>query len=187
MADAYSWSSKQSYKTDYVWHDLTTEDPVHPASGVEYVLKGPELLHLLPVLDFARRLRRHILVLLHLQLPGREQEEDAYRAISRAHDRRKKWSSFDLGQYGVAAARIGTGADAAMQTGEKHGRHRGLEPSPPQQPTTSSEPTRSRRRRRPAGPTRWRRSSRTTPAWPPPRTPSPLGGRKRMRAWHSRA
>ncbi|CAM8970552.1 unnamed protein product [Rhodiola kirilowii] len=44
MASRYSWSCKRSYKTGFVWHDLSEDDLIHPASGSEYVLKGSELI-----------------------------------------------------------------------------------------------------------------------------------------------
>ncbi|RDX62863.1 Protein UPSTREAM OF FLC, partial [Mucuna pruriens] len=40
----YSWSSKRSYKSGYVWYDLALKDIIHPAEGGEYVLKGSELV-----------------------------------------------------------------------------------------------------------------------------------------------
>ncbi|KAL9677380.1 hypothetical protein QQ045_005609 [Rhodiola kirilowii] len=39
----YSWSSKRSYKTGYVWHDLSEDDLIVPVNGHEYILKGSEL------------------------------------------------------------------------------------------------------------------------------------------------
>nr|XP_010918909.1 protein UPSTREAM OF FLC [Elaeis guineensis] len=44
MAAIYSWSCKRSYKSGFVWHDLSEDDLVLPAHGNEYVLKGSELL-----------------------------------------------------------------------------------------------------------------------------------------------
>ncbi|KAH9624377.1 hypothetical protein KSS87_011889, partial [Heliosperma pusillum] len=44
MAFHYSWSSKRSYKSGYVWHDLGENDYIHPVHGGEYVLKGSEIL-----------------------------------------------------------------------------------------------------------------------------------------------
>ncbi|KAI4345217.1 hypothetical protein L6164_012359 [Bauhinia variegata] len=40
----YSWSCKRSYKSGYVWYDLSADDVIHPAEGAEYVLKGSQLL-----------------------------------------------------------------------------------------------------------------------------------------------
>ncbi|KAL9688078.1 hypothetical protein QQ045_032491 [Rhodiola kirilowii] len=44
MASRYSWSCKRSYKTGFVWHDLSVDDLIHPTTGSEYVLKGSELI-----------------------------------------------------------------------------------------------------------------------------------------------
>ncbi|VAH96274.1 unnamed protein product [Triticum turgidum subsp. durum] len=43
MAAKYSWSCKRSYKTGFVWHDLSADDLLLPTQGTEYVLKGSEL------------------------------------------------------------------------------------------------------------------------------------------------
>ncbi|VAH70383.1 unnamed protein product [Triticum turgidum subsp. durum] len=139
MADAYSWSSKRSYKTGYVWHDLTADDPVHPASGAEYVLKGSELLRLLPAPAYPRddsAGSSSSSSSSSCQAGSETTKKMPAAAVSRAHGRRKNWSSFDLGEYRVAAARGGAGADAATQTDDRCGRRRGPEPSPPQEPTT---------------------------------------------------
>lgn len=44
MASIYSWSCKRSYKSGFVWHDLSEDDLISPAHGSEYVLKGSELV-----------------------------------------------------------------------------------------------------------------------------------------------
>ncbi|WOL05404.1 hypothetical protein Cni_G14132 [Canna indica] len=44
MAAMYSWSCKRSYKSGFVWHDLSEDDLILPAQGNEYVLKGSEIL-----------------------------------------------------------------------------------------------------------------------------------------------
>ncbi|KAE8771576.1 hypothetical protein D1007_56531 [Hordeum vulgare] len=51
---AYSWFSKRSCKTGYIWHDLITDDPMHPASNAEYVLKGSEMLRILTTQAYLR-------------------------------------------------------------------------------------------------------------------------------------
>ncbi|VAH86602.1 unnamed protein product [Triticum turgidum subsp. durum] len=132
MADAYSWSSKRSYKAGYVWHDLTADDPVHPASGAEYVLKGSELLPLLPAPPYPRDASAgssSSSSTSSCQAGSENNKKMPAVGISRAHGRRKNWSSFDLGEYRVAAARGGAGADAATQTDERRGRRRGPEPT----------------------------------------------------------
>lgn len=44
MASMYSWSSKRSYKSGFVWHDLCEDDLILPAHGDEYILKGSEII-----------------------------------------------------------------------------------------------------------------------------------------------
>ncbi|XP_056693400.1 protein SOSEKI 3 isoform X2 [Spinacia oleracea] len=44
MASMYSWSSKRSYKSGFVWHDLCEDDLILPAHGDEYILKGSEVI-----------------------------------------------------------------------------------------------------------------------------------------------
>jgi len=89
MADAYSWSSKRSYRNGYVWQDLAEDDLVHPAHGTdEYVLKGS------PLLLFPQQ----------PPPPARRDASSASSASSSGHNtragrRRKNWSSFDLGEY----------------------------------------------------------------------------------------
>ncbi|CAA6655434.1 unnamed protein product [Spirodela intermedia] len=48
MAAMYSWSCKRSYKSGFVWHDLSEDDLILPAQGNEYVLKGSEILNASP-------------------------------------------------------------------------------------------------------------------------------------------
>ncbi|KAF8396521.1 hypothetical protein HHK36_018145 [Tetracentron sinense] len=43
MPSMYSWSCKRSYKTGFVWQDLSEDDLILPTQGNEYVLKGSEL------------------------------------------------------------------------------------------------------------------------------------------------
>ncbi|KAH9295893.1 hypothetical protein KI387_039481, partial [Taxus chinensis] len=44
----FSWSCKRSYKSGYVWHDLSDDDVICPVDGVEYVLKGSEVFQTCP-------------------------------------------------------------------------------------------------------------------------------------------
>ncbi|XP_042422715.1 protein SOSEKI 2-like isoform X2 [Zingiber officinale] len=44
MLSHFSWSCKRGYKNGYVWNDLTEDDVIYPADGVEYVLKGSEII-----------------------------------------------------------------------------------------------------------------------------------------------
>lgn len=126
MADAYSWSSKRSYKNGYVWHDLTADDPVHPANGNEYVLKGSELL-VLPFLAPPRP--RDGSASSSSSTSSCEPNKNRLPAASGRAGRRKNWSSFDLGEYRVAAVSRGGetfAADAATQTDERRGRRRNV-------------------------------------------------------------
>ncbi|GLJ50040.1 hypothetical protein SUGI_1064310 [Cryptomeria japonica] len=43
LPSMFSWSYKRSYKSGYVWNDLSEDDILYPADGVEYVLKASEL------------------------------------------------------------------------------------------------------------------------------------------------
>nr|XP_043610794.1 protein SOSEKI 5-like [Erigeron canadensis] len=45
MAALYSWSSKRTYRSGFVWHDLSENDFIYPAHGHEYILKGSELVY----------------------------------------------------------------------------------------------------------------------------------------------
>lgn len=48
MPGMYSWSCKRSYKSGFVWQDLSEDDLILPAHGNEYILKGSELLDRTP-------------------------------------------------------------------------------------------------------------------------------------------
>ncbi|KAK3146425.1 hypothetical protein QOZ80_3BG0265960 [Eleusine coracana subsp. coracana] len=52
MASMYSWSCKRSYKNGFVWHDLSEDDLVLPATDGEYILKGSELMDQSPTGQF---------------------------------------------------------------------------------------------------------------------------------------
>ncbi|KAH7520631.1 hypothetical protein FEM48_Zijuj08G0165400 [Ziziphus jujuba var. spinosa] len=64
MPALYSWSCKRSYKNGYVWNDLAENDVIYPAEGLEYVLKGSELVE-----GCSERLQQ-------LQLGNRQQVQD---------------------------------------------------------------------------------------------------------------
>lgn len=44
MPSHFSWSCKRGYKNGYVWNDLAEDDVIYPTDGVEYVLKGSEII-----------------------------------------------------------------------------------------------------------------------------------------------
>lgn len=48
MPGIYSWSCKRSYKSGFVWQDLSEDDLILPSQGNEYILKGSELLDQTP-------------------------------------------------------------------------------------------------------------------------------------------
>ncbi|XP_024971223.1 protein UPSTREAM OF FLC-like isoform X2 [Cynara cardunculus var. scolymus] len=115
MANMYSWSFKRSYKSGYVWYDLSEDDLVEATNGHDYVLKGSELLE------------------THESLIPTEANHNCSSTITPAaamiRQRNQSWSSFDNPQeYMVVkcessrelAARFA--ADAATQTEEQRRR-----------------------------------------------------------------
>ncbi|KAG6508288.1 protein SOSEKI 2-like [Zingiber officinale] len=44
MPSHFSWSCKRSSKNGYVWNDFAEDDVIYPTDGVEYVLKGSEII-----------------------------------------------------------------------------------------------------------------------------------------------
>ncbi|KAK3028826.1 hypothetical protein RJ639_038653 [Escallonia herrerae] len=124
MSDMYSWSSKRSYRSGYVWHDLTEDDLIRPTNGHEYVLKGSELHQ--SSLSITPREKVSPQNLLEASTPSEHTGD-----IAAVFKRNQSWSSFDnppeyrvyrsessRGFAGVAAA------DAATQTDEKGRRRR---------------------------------------------------------------
>ncbi|KAI3757984.1 hypothetical protein L6452_05530 [Arctium lappa] len=115
MANMYSWSFKRSYKSGYVWHDLSEDDLVEATNGHDYVLKGSELLE------------TH-----ESQIPtdaNHTGDNCTTAAATMIRQRTQSWSSFDNPQeYMVVkcessrelAARFA--ADAATQTEEQRRR-----------------------------------------------------------------
>ncbi|BFG34214.1 hypothetical protein CerSpe_204880 [Prunus speciosa] len=126
MASLYSWSSKRSYKTGFVWHDLSENDFIHPSHGHEYVLKGSELLDP-PVNSLAlksassRSLRPP---------PEAEKPGDDFDSPLIVRRRNQSWSSIDLNEYKVYKTEsVGesagkAAADASTQTDDKRHRRR---------------------------------------------------------------
>ncbi|KAM1900466.1 hypothetical protein ACFX14_029410 [Malus domestica] len=121
MALMYSWSSKRSYRTGFVWHDLTENDLIYPSHGHEYVLKGSELLdpplnHLALETASSRSLRPP---------PEALKSGDDFDSPVISRRRNQSWSSIDLNEYKVYKTEsVGesTGkaaADASTQTDDK--------------------------------------------------------------------
>ncbi|KAH7836712.1 hypothetical protein Vadar_004644 [Vaccinium darrowii] len=129
MATMYSWSSKRGYKNGFVWHDLSENDFIYPASGKEYVLKGSELLDggSLSLISksndspFSSSFRK----------PPPEtrpsgDDSDFPAAVTRR--RNQSWSAIDLHEYQVYKAEStgesSAAADASTQTDDKRRRRR---------------------------------------------------------------
>ncbi|XP_068312070.1 protein SOSEKI 5-like isoform X2 [Pyrus communis] len=126
MALMYSWSSKRSYRTGFVWHDLTENDLIYPSHGQEYVLKGSDLLdpplnHLALETASSRSLRPQ---------PEALKSGDDFDSPVILRRRNQSWSSIDLNEYKVYKTEsVGesTGkaaADASTQTDDKRHRRR---------------------------------------------------------------
>ncbi|CAN0853996.1 Protein SOSEKI 5 [Linum grandiflorum] len=139
MASLYSWSSKRSYKSGFVWHDLAEDDFIYPAHGNEYVLKGSELPEPSPPLvqsaeDAFRSLKVSAEIHGHHKPSSSSASSDelvagpARPAIVRR--RNQSWSSVDLSEYKVYKAEPFSqssrrlAADAATQTDDKRRRRR---------------------------------------------------------------
>uniref|UniRef100_A0A7N0RA48 SOSEKI DIX-like domain-containing protein n=1 Tax=Kalanchoe fedtschenkoi TaxID=63787 RepID=A0A7N0RA48_KALFE len=85
MAGTYSWSSKRSYKNGFVWHDLSENDFIHPVHGLEYVLKGSEILLLADADEPGRHVHSNELVKKSL-------EEDSGSNLGVSGRRNQPWS-----------------------------------------------------------------------------------------------
>ncbi|KAK2987780.1 hypothetical protein RJ640_030670 [Escallonia rubra] len=123
MSDMYSWSSKRSYRSGYVWHDLTEDDLIRPTNGHEYVLKGSELHQSLGITPREKVSPQN---LLEASTPSEHTGD-----IAAVFKRNQSWSSFDNPQeYRVYRSESSRGfagvaaADAATQTDEKGRRRR---------------------------------------------------------------
>ncbi|KAM1653965.1 hypothetical protein ACFX2K_006415 [Malus domestica] len=126
MALMYSWSSKRSYKTGFVWHDLTEDDLIHPSHGHEYVLKGSELLdpplnHMALETASSRSLRPP---------PEALKSAEDFESPVISRQRNQSWSSIDLNEYkvykteSVGESARKAAADASTQTDENRHRRR---------------------------------------------------------------
>ncbi|CAN1150370.1 Protein SOSEKI 5 [Linum perenne] len=133
MAGLYSWSSKRSYKSGFVWHDLAEDDFIYPAHGSEYVLKGSELLEPSPPVESAedsfRSLKAPAEIHGHKPSSSTSSEELVNRPVVQRR-RNQSWSSIDLSEYKVYKAEPFSqssrrlAADAATQTDDKRRRRR---------------------------------------------------------------
>ncbi|CAI9302803.1 unnamed protein product [Lactuca saligna] len=118
MSNMYSWSFKRSYKTGYVWHDVSEDDLIESTNGHghDYVLKGSELLETLQNPTETNQ-------------TGGDCNSTTTAAVAMIKRRNQSWSSFDNPQeYMVVkcessrelAAKFA--ADAATQTEEQRRR-----------------------------------------------------------------
>lgn len=125
MASMYSWSSKRSYKNGFVWHDLSEDDPIYPAHGQEYVLKGSEIVDPSP-LSGAKAHEMAASSSFRVLKSGDESAD--FPVITRR--RNQSWSSIDLNEYKVYKAEPNSesfrrlAADASTQTDDKRRRRR---------------------------------------------------------------
>ncbi|XP_020268127.1 protein UPSTREAM OF FLC-like isoform X2 [Asparagus officinalis] len=106
MASMYSWSSKRSYKNGFVWQDLSDDDFIYPAHGLEYVLKGSEL----PLLDLSSRS-------ISQDSSSSSTGSDRAPDLDRKKKKKSPWDSFDLNEYKVSRSDLIV--DASTQTEEK--------------------------------------------------------------------
>ncbi|XP_071737891.1 protein SOSEKI 5 [Rutidosis leptorrhynchoides] len=112
MAALYSWSSKRSYKSGFVWHDLSENDYIYPVQGQEYVLKGSELV----VTGGGP------LISKTLSPESEKSGDDDFPVVRRR--RNQSWSAIDLHEYKVSAGKLA--ADASTQTDDKFRRRRSM-------------------------------------------------------------
>ncbi|KAL4556858.1 hypothetical protein LXL04_035023 [Taraxacum kok-saghyz] len=118
LANMYSWSFKRSYKTGYVWHDLSEDDLIESTNGHDYVLKGSELLDVSQNPTETNQIQT-----------GDDCASTTTAAVAMIKRRNQSWSSFDNPQeYMVVkcessrelAAKFA--ADVATQTEEQRRR-----------------------------------------------------------------
>lgn len=128
MASMYSWSSKRSYKSGFVWHDLGEEDFIYPAHGNEYVLKGSELLEGSALITKSDQYSSSF-----KKPPSASVNSDSDCNFLNAPLRKNQsWTAADFGDYKVYKADFSgeyisrAAADASTQTDEKRHRRRAV-------------------------------------------------------------
>ncbi|XP_065623622.1 protein SOSEKI 5-like [Quercus suber] len=136
MANLYLWSSKRSYKNDFVWHDLLENKFIYPALGQEYVLKGSEFheLNLSPKLHETIMPSTSSSLSRFLRPPLPEMNKsgedlDFLAVITRR--RNQSWSSINLYKYKVYKVELSfnksfgkAAADVSTQTKDKRRRRK---------------------------------------------------------------
>lgn len=121
MAALYSWSSKRSYKSGFVWHDLAENDFIYPAHGQEYILKGSELVDV-PGATFTSKSDENVSsISKRSSSSGTLKSIDEFDSPVGRSRRNQSWSAIDLHEYKVytgesAAGRVA--ANASTQTDE---------------------------------------------------------------------
>lgn len=128
MAALYSWSSKRSYKSGFVWHDLAENDFIYPAHGQEYVLKGSELV-VAGGDSLNSKSEAHVASISKNSLsPDFEKScDDDFPVVRRR--RNQSWSAIDLHEYKVYTGECSArkvAADASTQTDDKRRRRRAI-------------------------------------------------------------
>ncbi|KAK1428753.1 hypothetical protein QVD17_17593 [Tagetes erecta] len=128
MAALYSWSSKRSYKTGFVWHDLSENDFIYPAHGHEYILKGSELFdgH-----DASFQSKSDESPLSSSKKSSSEtlKSTDEFELSIGRSRRNQSWSAIDLQDYKVysnESSAVRLAADASTQTDSSRNHQRAI-------------------------------------------------------------
>ncbi|KNA10667.1 hypothetical protein SOVF_142250 [Spinacia oleracea] len=135
MASRYSWSSKRSYKSGYVWHDLAENDFIHPVHGGEYVLKGSEILVEAAVSSstVSKSFETETTSSASSSAKNTPAAEDSeFPVVVRNRRRNQSWGAIDLHEYKVYKAESPlefagkAAANASTQTEEKRRRRKAV-------------------------------------------------------------
>ncbi|XP_074297545.1 protein SOSEKI 5-like [Silene latifolia] len=122
MASHYSWSSKRSYKSGYMWHDLGENDYIQPVHGGEYVLKGSEILETTSLSLSSPSLSKSP----ETSSSSSAKTSNAVPPAVINRRRNQSWGAIDLHEYKVyksESTQEFAAADASTQTNDKR-RHR---------------------------------------------------------------
>ncbi|XP_074295112.1 protein SOSEKI 5-like [Silene latifolia] len=125
MASHYSWSSKRSYKSGYVWHDLGENDYIHPVHGGEYVLKGSEILETTSLLLSSPSLSKSP----ETSSSSSGKTSNAVPPAVNNRRRNQSWGAIDLHEYKVyksESTQEFAAADASTQTDDKRRRRKAV-------------------------------------------------------------
>ncbi|KAK9755185.1 hypothetical protein RND81_01G007400 [Saponaria officinalis] len=129
MASHYSWSSKRSYKSGYVWHDLEENDLIYPVHDNEYVLKGSEILETTsssvsksPETSSSSSGKTN-------SIKSSRNSEYSASSVAKTRLRNQSWGAIDLHEYKVyktESTQEFPAADASTQTDDKHRRRKAV-------------------------------------------------------------